>query len=97
MNDTAIVMGQSFDTAKNDALFYLPPEAFQNPEFQRGLVMFLSPEGKSARYFITHKRDPMTPAGIARVNAERTAAQAGLKMSSLSRRQSLSWRYGCDL
>jgi putative drug exporter of the RND superfamily len=26
----------------------------------------------------------MTPAGIARVNAERTAAQAGLKMSSLS-------------
>jgi len=77
-------MGQSFDTAKNDALFYLPPEAFQNPEFQRGLVMFLSPEGKSARYFITHQEDPMTPAGIARVNAERTAAQAGLKMSSLS-------------
>jgi putative drug exporter of the RND superfamily len=26
----------------------------------------------------------MTPAGIARVGAERTAAQAGLKMSSLS-------------
>ena len=46
--------------------------------------MFLSPEGKSARYFITHQEDPMTPAGIARVNAERTAAQAGLKMSSLS-------------
>src|ERR1700741_455249 len=84
MNDTAAVMGQSFDTAKNDALFYLPPEAFENPEFQRGLVMFLSPDGKSARYFITHQEDPMTPAGIARVNAERTAAQAGLKMSSLS-------------
>jgi putative drug exporter of the RND superfamily len=84
LNDTAIVMGQSFDTAQNDALFYLPPEAFQNPEFQRGLVMFLSPDGKSARYFITHQEDPMTPAGIAHVNAERTAAQEGLKMSSLS-------------
>ena len=84
LNDTAIVMGQSFDTAQNDALFYLPPEAFQNPEFQRGLVMFLSPDGKSARYFITHQEDPMTPAGIARVGAERTAAQEGLKMSSLS-------------
>jgi len=58
MNDTAIVMGQSFDTAKNDALFYLPPEAFQNPEFQRGLVMFFSPDGKSTRYFITHQEDP---------------------------------------
>jgi putative drug exporter of the RND superfamily len=84
MNDTAVVMGQSFDTAKNDALFYLPPEAFQNPEFQRGLVMFFSPDGKSARYFITHQDDPMTPAGIAHVGAERTAAQEGLKMSSLS-------------
>jgi putative drug exporter of the RND superfamily len=84
LNDTAIVMGQSFDTAQNDALFYLPPEAFQNPEFQRGLAMFLSPDGKSARYFITHQEDPMTPAGIARVGAERTAAQEGLKQSSLA-------------
>src|SRR6516165_10379751 len=84
LNDTAIVMGQSFDTAQNDAFFYLPPEAFQNPEFQRGLAMFLSPDGKSARYFITHQEDPMTPAGIARVDAERTAAQEGLKQSSLA-------------
>jgi RND superfamily putative drug exporter len=84
MNDTAIVMGQSFDTAQNDAFFYLPPEAFQNPEFQRGLAMFLSPDGKSARYFITHQEDPMTPEGIARVDAERTAAQEGLKQSSLA-------------
>jgi RND superfamily putative drug exporter len=83
-NDTAIVMGQSFDTAKNGDLFYLPPEAFQNPEFQRGLKMFLSPDGKSARAFITHQDDPMTPEGIARVGAERKAAQDGLKMSSLS-------------
>ena len=37
LNNTAIVMGQSFDTAKDGDLFYLPPEAFQNPEFQRGL------------------------------------------------------------
>jgi len=84
MNDTAVVMGQSFDTAQNDDLFYLPPEAFDNPEFQRGLKMFLSPDGKSARFFITHQDDPMTPEGIARVDAERTAAQEGLKMSSLS-------------
>jgi putative drug exporter of the RND superfamily len=83
-NDTSIVMGQSFDTAKNGDLFYLPPEAFQNPEFVRGLKMFLSPDGKSARMFITHQDDPMTPEGVARVSAERAAAQEGLKMSSLS-------------
>jgi putative drug exporter of the RND superfamily len=84
MSNTAIVMGQSFDNSKNDDLFYLPPEAFDNPDFQTGLRMFLSPDGKSARFFITHQGDPMTPEGISRVAAERTAAQEGLKMSSLS-------------
>ncbi|WAC93224.1 RND family transporter [Mycobacterium sp. Aquia_213] len=84
MSNTAIVMGQSFDQSKNDDFFYLPPEAFDNPDFQTGLRMFLSPDGKSARFFITHQGDPMTPEGISRVAAERTAAQEGLKQSSLS-------------
>nr|WP_197283511.1 MMPL family transporter [Mycobacterium sp. Marseille-P9652] len=84
MSNTAIVMGQSFDASKNDDFFYLPPEAFDNPDFQTGLRMFLSPDGKSARFFITHQGDPMTPEGISRVDAERTAAQEALKQSSLS-------------
>ena len=84
MNDTALAMGTAFDGAKNDDLFYLPPEAFQNPDFQRGLKMFMSPDGKSARMFITHQSDPATVDGIARVDAERKAAQEALKMSSLS-------------
>ena len=84
MSNTAVVMGQSFDASKNDDFFYLPPEAFDNPDFQTGLRMFLSPDGKSARFFITHQADPMTPEGISRVAAERTAAQEGLKMSSLA-------------
>jgi putative drug exporter of the RND superfamily len=83
-NDTALAMGQSFDQAKNDDLFFLPPEAFDNPDFKRGLVMFLSPDGKSARMFITHESDPATTAGIGRVDSERRAAQEALKMSSLS-------------
>ncbi|CDO06013.1 MMPL family transporter [Mycolicibacterium cosmeticum] len=84
MNDTALSMGAAFDGAKNDDLFYLPPEAFQNPDFERGLKMFLSPDGKSARMFITHQTDPATVEGIARVDSERKAAQDALKMSSLS-------------
>jgi putative drug exporter of the RND superfamily len=83
-NDTALAMGESFDQAKNDDLFFLPPEAFQNPDFERGLKMFLSPDGKSARMFITHEGDPATVEGIARVDSERKAAQEALKMSSLS-------------
>jgi RND superfamily putative drug exporter len=84
MSDTGIAMGHSFDAARNDDFFYLPPEAFDNAEFQRGLKMFLSPDGKSARFFITHQGDPATPEGIGRVDAERTAAQQGLKQSSLA-------------
>jgi RND superfamily putative drug exporter len=83
-NDTALAMGAAFDGAKNDDLFFLPPEAFDNPDFKRGLVMFLSPDGKSARMFITHESDPATVAGIGRVESERKAAQEALKMSSLS-------------
>ena len=40
--------GAAYDASKNDDSFYLPPEAFSNPEFQRGLKMFLSPDGKAA-------------------------------------------------
>jgi RND superfamily putative drug exporter len=83
-NDTALAMGAAFDGAKNDDLFFLPPEAFDNPDFKRGLTMFLSPDGKSARMFITHETDPATVDGIKRVDSERKAAQEALKMSSLS-------------
>ena len=67
MSNTSIVMGQSFDKSQNDDFFYLPPEAFTNPEFIRGVKLFFSPDGKSVRFFITHQGDPMSPEGIARV------------------------------
>ena len=84
-NDTALAMGQSFDQAKNDDLFYLPPEAFQNPDFERGLTMFLSPDGKSARMFITHEDRSRDARGHCpgRLGKKGRAGRA-LKMSSLS-------------
>jgi uncharacterized membrane protein YdfJ with MMPL/SSD domain len=36
-------MGKAFDEAKNDDSFYLPPEVFDNPDFQRGMKSFFSP------------------------------------------------------
>ena len=75
-NDTALAMGQSFDQAKNDDLFFLPPEAFQNPDFERGLKMFLSPDGKSARMFITHEIRPRDTGGH-RPRRQREEGRAG--------------------
>ena len=49
MTDTASVMGQAFDDARNDDSFYLPPEAFDNPDFKRGLDLMVSPDGQAAQ------------------------------------------------
>jgi RND superfamily putative drug exporter len=76
-NSTAL--GQAYDASKTDNSFYLPPEAFSNPEFQRGLKLFLSPDGKAARMIITHDVDPATPEGISHIEAIRHSAQEAVK------------------
>ena len=79
----ASAMGQAFDAARNDDSFYLPPEVFDNPDFKRGLTMFLSPDGKAARFIITHDGDPATPEGISHVDAIERAARHALKGTPL--------------
>ena len=81
-NSTA--MGQAFDAAKNDDTFYLPPEAFDNPDFQRGLKLFLSPDGKAARMIITHDGNPATPEGISHIDAIKDSAFDAIKATPLA-------------
>jgi RND superfamily putative drug exporter len=83
MQQNATAMGQAFDAAKNDDSFYLPPEVFDNPDFKRGLAMFLSPDGKAARFIITHDGDPATPEGISHVGAITAAARHAVKGTPL--------------
>jgi RND superfamily putative drug exporter len=80
----ATAMGQAFDAAKNDDSFYLPPEAFDNPDFKRGLKLFLSPDGKAARMIITHEGNPATPQGISHIDALRNSAFDAIKATPLS-------------
>ncbi len=84
MTDTATALGQAFDAAKMDDSFYLPPEAFDNPEFKRGLKLFLSPDGKAARMIISHEGDPATPAGISHIDPIRNAAHEAVKGTILA-------------
>ena len=81
--DTATALGQAYDAAKNDDSFYLPPEAFDNAEFKRGLKLFLSPDGKAARMIITHEGDPATPEGISHIDPIRNAAEQAVKNTPL--------------
>lgn len=83
-NQNATAMGQAFDAARDDDSFYLPPEVFQNPDFQRAMSSFLSPDGNAARFIVSHKGDPATPEGIARINQIKTAAEEALKTTPLA-------------
>jgi RND superfamily putative drug exporter len=76
-------MGQAYDTSKNDDSFYLPPEVFDNPDFKRGMKMFISPDGKAVRFIISHQGDPATTEGIAHINAIRNAAFEAIKGTPL--------------
>ncbi|MGO8967274.1 MMPL/RND family transporter [Mycobacterium sp.] len=80
-NTTA--MGKAFDAAKDDDSFYLPPEAFENKDFQRVMKVFLSPDGKAVRMLISLRDDPGSPEGISRVDAIKNAAEEALKGTPL--------------
>jgi RND superfamily putative drug exporter len=79
MSQNSTAMGQAFDASKNDDSFYIPPEVFDNPDFKRGLKMFLSPDGHAARFIISHEGDPATPEGISHVVPIKNAAKEAIK------------------
>ena len=83
MQANSTAMGQAFDAARNDDSFYLPPETFNNPDFKRGVKMFLSPDGHAVRFIISHEDDPLTPAGISHISAIKQAAKEALKNTPL--------------
>lgn len=83
MQENANAMGQAFDAARNDDSFYLPPEVFDNEEFKRGMKMFISPDGRSVRFIISHEDDPATPEGLALVDKIKNAAFESIKGTPL--------------
>ena len=76
-------MGQAFDAAKNDDSFYLPPEAFDNDDFKRGIKLFLSPDGHAVRFTIIHQGDPLTEEGTSRIEPLKIAAEDAIKGTPL--------------
>jgi RND superfamily putative drug exporter len=83
MQENQNAMGQAFDASKNDDSFYLPPEVFDNADFKRGLKMFVSPDGKSVRFIISHEGDPATPEGTKLIPQIKSAAFEAIKGTPL--------------
>ncbi|WP_051288508.1 RND family transporter [Mycobacterium sp. URHD0025] len=80
----ATEIGLYFDQAKNDDMFYLPPDVFENPDFNRAVKMFMSPDGKAVRMIVTHQGDPASVDGIAHVQDLKGVVADALKGTPLS-------------
>jgi RND superfamily putative drug exporter len=76
-------MGDAFDNSMNDDSFYLPPEAFDNADFKRGMKNFISPDGHSVRFIIQHEGDPATVEGISHIDGIKQAAKEAIKGTPL--------------
>ncbi len=83
MQEDATAMGKAFDDARNDDTFYLPPEAFETADFQRGIKLFLSPDGHAVRFTVFHQGDPLSEEGTAHIEPLRTAAVDAIKGTPL--------------
>ncbi|NVN52964.1 MMPL family transporter [Mycolicibacterium hippocampi] len=83
MQEDSTAMGDAFNEARNDDTFYLPPEAFDNADFQRGMEQFISPNGKAVRFIIAHEGDPLSPAGVEKIDAIKSAAKEAIKGTPL--------------
>jgi len=79
-----INVGNDFDASRSDDYFYMPREAFDNEDVKTGMQLMMSPDGKAARFVITHEGNAMAPEGIDHVNAFPDAVRAALKETSLA-------------
>jgi transport protein len=79
-----INVGNDFDQSRSDDFFYIPREAFDNEDVKTGMQLMMSPDGKAARFIITHEDNAMGPEGIEHVEAFPAAVKAALKETSLA-------------
>ncbi|WP_170062385.1 MMPL family transporter, partial [Mycobacterium intermedium] len=82
--DDLINVGNDFDRSRSDDYFYIPREGFDNEDVKIGMTLMMSPDGKAARFIVTHEGDAMGPEGVEHVNAFPTAITTVLKETSLA-------------
>src|SRR5271168_4576191 len=77
-------VGLDFDQSRSDDFFYIPHEGFDNEDVKTGMKLLMSPDGKAARFIVTHEGDAMGPEGVDHVNAFPEAITTILKETSLA-------------
>ncbi len=82
--DDLINVGLDFDRSRSDDFFYIPREGFDNDDVKTGLQLMMSPDGKAARFIVTHMGDAMGPEGVQHVEQFPGAITTMLKETSLA-------------
>jgi RND superfamily putative drug exporter len=82
--DDLINVGNDFDKSRSDDFFYMPREAFDNEDVKTGMTLMMSPDGKAARFIVSHEGNAMGPEGIEHVDQFPDAIKAALKETSLA-------------
>ncbi|WP_036435420.1 RND family transporter [Mycobacterium sp. URHB0044] len=82
--DDMINVGNDFDASRSDDFFYMPREAFDNEDVKTGMKLLMSPDGKAARFIVTHEGNAMGPEGVEHVEQFPDAIKAALKETSLA-------------
>jgi putative drug exporter of the RND superfamily len=82
--DDQVNVGLDFDQSKSDDFFYIPHEGFDNEDVKTGMKLLMSPDGKAARFIVTHEGDAMGPEGVEHVEAFPAAITTILKETSLA-------------
>src|ERR1700761_6280253 len=77
-------VGLDFDQSRSDDFFYIPHEGFDNEDVKTGMKLLMSPDGKAARFIITHTGDANGPEGVQHVEQFPEAITAALKETSLA-------------
>jgi putative drug exporter of the RND superfamily len=77
-------VGLDFDQSRSDDFFYIPHEGFDNDDVKTGMKLLMSPDGKAARFIITHTGDANGPDGVQHVEQFPTAITSALKETSLA-------------
>ncbi|WP_156671371.1 MULTISPECIES: RND family transporter [unclassified Mycobacterium] len=82
--DDSINVGNDFDKSRSDDFFYIPHEGFDNDDVKTGIKLMMSPDGKAARFIVTHEGDAMGPEGVEHVEQFPDAIKTILKETSLA-------------
>ena len=82
--DDSINVGNDFDKSRSDDYFYIPHEGFDNEDVKTGIKLMMSPDGKAARFIVTHEGNAMGPEGVQHVEKFPTAITTILKETSLA-------------